>query len=159
MATALAQTIRNAARLKGWTILAYQIMPNHVHLLTMKNDRAATESRAWGILKNYPLQVSAPAVGENAPAVHISSAVIKPATISGYMYTLKSYYLEILRKHNDIHHSIWQPRFYSRIVNTEKYLATVVEYIQHNPVKDSLPARYSKPPYQYFNWRKIKEAF
>ena len=144
--------MRNAARLKGWTMLAYQIMPNHIHLLTVKNDRAATESRARGIIKSTPPRVS-------APAVDISYVVIKPASISDFMYTVKSYYLETLRKHHDIRHSIWQPRFHTRIVNTEKYLTTVIEYIRHNPEKDRLPKRYTKPPYQFFNMRRIGELF
>jgi REP element-mobilizing transposase RayT len=158
LAQALALTMRNAAWLKGWTILAYQIMPNHIHLLVQQNhyaeidgNRAAAESRARGIMITpvFPAQVSVPALGKPS----------KQPNISDFMYTVKSYFLETLRKHHDIHHSIWQSRFNSRIVNTEKYLTTVVEYIQYNPTKDRLPKRYTKPPYRYFDWRKIKEAF
>jgi REP element-mobilizing transposase RayT len=158
LAQALAQTMRNAARLKGWTILAYQIMPNHVHLLVQQQyhseidgDRAAAESRArrTKLTPVFPAQVSVPAMGKPR----------KRPTISDFMYTVKSYFLEILRKKYDIRNSIWQPRFNSRIVNTEKYLTTVIEYIQYNPTKDGLPARYTKSPYRFINMRKIKEAF
>ena len=46
---------------------------------------------------------------------------------------------------------IWQPRFYTRVVSTRKYLYTVIEYIKYNPVKAELPIKYSKEPYQYFS--------
>ena len=146
LAKALAQTMRNAARLKGWTILAYQIMPNHIHLLTSKRmlESMRSEDETKMDIQKFPERTLSRVRDPKQNHTH---------SISDLMQSIKG---NFSYKHKL--GPIWQPRFYSRIVNTEKYLTTVVGYIQCNPVKDGLPPRYTKPPYQYFNWRKIKEA-
>jgi REP element-mobilizing transposase RayT len=48
--------------------------------------------------------------------------------------------------------NIWQRRFYTRIVDSNRYLGIVIDYIKHNPIKAELPKKYRKFPYQYFNW-------
>ncbi len=52
--------------------------------------------------------------------------------------------------------NIWQKRFYTRIVNTDHYFGTVIEYIRHNPIKAELPKRYQRTPYQYVDGKGIE---
>jgi REP element-mobilizing transposase RayT len=49
----------------------------------------------------------------------------------------------------------WQPRFYTRMITTEKYLNTVIDYIHQNPIKAELPIKFKHKPYQFINWRDI----
>jgi len=56
-----------------------------------------------------------------------------------------------------IHHgNIWQKRFNTRLVNTDEYLATIIDYIKNNPTKENLPKKFRRMPYQYSDEGKIK---
>jgi len=56
-----------------------------------------------------------------------------------------------------IHHgNIWQKRFNTRIINNNEYLATIIDYIENNPIKEHLPKKFQQIPYQYFDRRKTK---
>lgn len=131
-----------SASLKGFLILAFQIMPNHIHLLTGKRtlesmrleDNKSTTERTFSKVRSLKTQ--------NA------------FTISDFMHSIKGNYSRKLHIGN-----IWQPRFHTRIVNTRKYLVTITEYIQNNPLKDSLPKQFTKPPCQYFDWERIRDLF
>ena len=92
----LAKIMFNAGRLKQYDILAYQIMPTHVHLLVFHNNNstAPTERRVRGIYKPNPTRDSAPAVGN------------ENYTISQFMYTVKSYFAKVLRVKYGIPYSI-----------------------------------------------------
>ncbi|MBU0597915.1 transposase [Patescibacteria group bacterium] len=152
----LSYIIFNAGRLKRFNVLAYQIMPDHVHLLTMnacvfENLIAGTETRDVRSGKMppcpFPTRVSRPAVGGN------------PYTISDLMYTIKSFYYKQIRVKYGIKYSCLQPRFYTRIADTEKYLNTVIQYIKQNPIKAELSSKYHRLPYQHFDWKKINNLF
>jgi len=146
----LSNIIFRAGAIKGFDILSYQIMPDHVHLLVWgviagRDTRDGREEKDL----STPTQISAPAVGsQTAPAVGSH----KQHNISQLMYTIKSYFVKELRDKYNILYPIWHKRFYARIVDTDKYLQYVVHYIKHNPIKAELPKKYRKFPYQYFNW-------
>jgi REP element-mobilizing transposase RayT len=147
----LTDIIVNSGKLKLFDILAYQIMPDHIHLLV--NSSAPTERRTRDENKNPLPRVSAPAVFE------VSAPAVESPTISNLIYTIKSYFLNQLRKYHDIPYSIFQSRFYTRIVNNQRYLKTIILYIQNNPIKAELSDKYHQKPYQYFNWPKIHKLF
>ena len=144
----LSYIILEAGRIKRYCIISYQIMPDHVHILVyQKQTSATTESCARRKIKTNPEQVSAPAMGGERDK------------ISQLMYTIKSYFIYELRKKYNIPQSIWQRRFHTRIIDNEEYLKTIARYIKYNPIKASLPSKYHKMPYQYFDWESIKELF
>jgi len=75
------------------------------------------------------------------------------------MYTIKSYFIKEIRGNYNIQYSIWQPRFNTRIVDTEERLINTLEYIKNNPEKAGLPEKYQRFPYMYFNWKMVDELF
>ncbi|MFA5051680.1 MAG: transposase [Patescibacteria group bacterium] len=153
MAGLMADIIFNAGRLKWFDVLAYQIMPDHVHVLVYRMDGNAGGDTRVREVQNFhalPPQVS-------APAVIIKSAPVKENNVSQLMYCIKSYFIKRIRVQYNIPYSIWHTRFYTRIVDTQQYLHTVIHYIQYNPVKAKLPEKYQKFPYQYFDWRLISK--
>ncbi|MFH0804752.1 MAG: transposase [Patescibacteria group bacterium] len=150
----LARTMFNAATLKRYDILAYQIMPDHVHVLVCSryacmNTSAGgdTHARGWGNggAPPRPERVSVPAMGPSN----------KQPNISDLIYAIKSFYFVAARGQFGINFSFWQRRFYTSIVITPEYLHTIIEYIKHNPVKGELPEKYCRLPHQFVNWEKI----
>lgn len=139
----LSHIIFNAGRMKKFDIMAYQIMPDHVHLLVwMGSAGRDTRARRNRLMLPSPAQVSAPALGHRNQE--------KVIIISDFMYTIKSFFIKEIRKQYGIKYSIWQKRFYTRIVDTDTYFNRVIAYIRHNPDKAGLPTRYRRGPYQYF---------
>lgn len=146
----LSSIIFFAGKIEDYDIFSYQIMSDHLHLLVdkIKNASAPTERCAWGRGSGHfhtnPEQVSVPANG----AVQYN--------ISQLMYTIKSYFVKEVRDQYDILSSIWQKRFYSHIITTPKYLATVIQYIKQNSIKENLPPKYHQFSYQYINWELLE---
>ena len=114
-------------------------MPDHVHILTYTKY-----PRAWAAV---PALARAPTAG---------CARRGDYTISDLIHGIKSYYCGAIRKQYGINYPIFQRRFYTRIINANEYLDTVIEYIKNNPIKENLPKKYHKMPYQYFDWLKIR---
>jgi len=140
----LSDIIINTGRLKRFDILVYQIMPEHVHLMVWRGAIAGAEAH------DMPrAQPSAVAIGNAAAG----------KTISDLMHGIKSFYCKTIRDKYRINHPIFQKRFYTRIINNQKYLETIIEYIKQNPIKAELPEKYRKLPYQYFNWPAIRKLF
>ncbi|MFA5106782.1 MAG: transposase [Patescibacteria group bacterium] len=140
-AALLSNIIFQAGKLKGYDILSYQIMPDHVHLLVYKTSQAH-------------LSVGA------RRGKHVSAGAETRArgfNISQFMYSVKSYFIRQIRDEDGIMDSIWQKRFYTRIINTDEYFETVIHYIQNNTVKAALPDKYRRKPYQYVDWVAIEE--
>lgn len=153
----LSNIIFQACHLKKYILYAYCIMPDHLHLLVkqmishLDTPTAPTERCAGVEFEDFstpnPARVSVPAVGDGQ------------YNISQLMYTIKSYFIKEIREKYNINYSIWQPRFNTRVVDTEERLRNTIEYIKYNPVKAGLPKKYQAFPYQYFNRDKIFELF
>jgi REP element-mobilizing transposase RayT len=144
----LARIIFETGEMKGYKILSYQIMPNHVHLLVGKRT-----------LESVRLEDDKNVNSIDNSAERTFSKVRDPKkqrthAISDLMQSIKG---NFSYKHKL--GLIWQSRFHTRIVNTPKYLATITKYIQENPVKEGLSKMYSKSPYQFFDWYKIQNLF
>lgn len=156
----LAREIFVSANIKHFDVLSYQIMPDHVHLLTCKTDRTLENVRSvagvWSEFKKHDSLVSERTFSKvrSHNGVRLNNNMRsnkKSYTISDLMQSIKG---NFSRK---IHHgNIWQKRFNARIVNTDEYLETVIDYIKSNPVKENLPKKFQQMPYQYFDGQKIK---
>jgi len=147
----MAGIIFNAGQLKRFDILAYQIMPDHVHLLVYHHLRA------------HPSVGALHSKMGSAGTLQFYSGSTRDArargkyNVSQLMHAIKSYYCDQIRDQYGINYPILQPRFYTRIVTTRKYLSIVIEYIKYNPVKADLLSKYYKLSYQFVNWRKIEK--
>jgi REP element-mobilizing transposase RayT len=75
------------------------------------------------------------------------------------MHSIKSYFIITIRDQGENNFYFFQKRFHTRIISTHQYLETIIKYIKHNPIKDELPTKYHKPPYQYFIWEEIGKLF
>jgi REP element-mobilizing transposase RayT len=133
----LEKIIFKTGALKGFDILSYQIMPDHVHLLVNKTS---------------PAQASLPALAHLNKSAPTEGCAWGYYNISQFMHTIKSYFCDQVRDMYGINFAFWQKRFYTRIVDTEEYFNTAIDYILQNPAKAELPAMYHYPPYQYINW-------
>lgn len=172
LAKSFAVTMFNAGQLKGWHILAYQIMPEHVHVLCNKNVERNVEKITDRTLEYNERTLENVRLGANNNPASADRTLVpvpertfsnvrsprmgngKSHTISDLLKSMKGNFSHTLHEGN-----IWQPRFYTRIVNTRTYLTTVVEYIRENPVKEGLSKTYTKPPYQFFDWDRIWDLF
>ena len=139
----LAKVIFKTSSIKKYDVLAYQIMTDHIHVLVYNKFRAHP---AVGALRSK--------MGSAGRA-----ACARRFTISELMHGIKSYYCDTIRDQYNIAYPIFQKRFYARVVDNHKYLETVIQYIQQNPIKENLPQKYHQPPYQYFDWNKINNLF
>jgi REP element-mobilizing transposase RayT len=152
MAEQLSEIILNAGRLKRYEILAYQIMPEHVHVLVNNiSERTLENVRSVGDMKDLILTES------TLSRVRIDKNRMRSVdsfNISDLLQSIKGNFSRKIHEGN-----IWQKRFYTKIVNTHKYLETVIQYIENNPIKAELPKKYQQKPYQYFNWPKIHALF
>jgi REP element-mobilizing transposase RayT len=142
----MARIIIKTCTIKGYDVLAWQIMPDHVHLLTYNKKHQAHP--AEGALHSK--------MGSAGTAARARRRCF---TVSDIMHGIKSYYCDQIRDQYGVDYPIFQKRFYSRIVNNHKYLRTVIEYIKHNPIKAELSRKYQKLPYQYFDWDRINALF
>ncbi|MFH0804887.1 MAG: transposase [Patescibacteria group bacterium] len=131
----MAQFIRRTCSMKGFEIIAWQIMPDHVHLLIQNIHPRAQAS----LPARTRLHSRAPAEGCARGNYNVSQC----------MHTIKSYFCRQIRTQYGIRFAVFQKRFYARAVTSQRYFDTVIRYIAYNPVKAELPSRYRKPPYQY----------
>lgn len=138
---------------KGYDILAYQIMPDHVHLAVLQRPPArlsagALGSRLTGTM--YPIA----SIPKHPSAATESRA--RGENISQFMYTLKSYFVHRMRESFNVTDPIWQKRFYAKIINTTEYLEATIRYFKQNPIKKSLPNKYHQMPFQFFDLERIR---
>lgn len=143
LAGLMCRVIFKTCDMKQFEVLAFQIMPDHIHLLL------------YNILPPHP------AVGavrlKNGSAG--TAARARGYTISDVMHGIKSYYCDAIRDSYDMNYPVFQKRFYTRIVSNRKYLHTVIAYMGHNPGKAGLPARFRHHPYRRFNRHAIIRLF
>ena len=160
MAVLLVDIMFNAGTLKQYDILAYQIMPEHVHVLVYQKNVDNIHRAQASLPALLCLDGRAP-----TPACLLSQTAGREGcarrnfNISQLVHAIKSYFCDAIRDHYNIKYPVFQKRFYTRIITTRKYLRTVIQYIKYNPIKAELPHKYYHPPYQYFDWNKISKLF
>lgn len=147
----LSEVIFKAGKLKYFDVLGYQIMPDHLHLLTIKCQPINIPQRTLEKVR----WVNGNNTFHPQPQSTLSSVrCISHHTVSDLLQSVKGNFSRQIHLGN-----IWQPRFNTRIVNTQKRLRNTIQYIKNNPIKVRLPQKYHHPPYQFFNWRLIHQLF
>jgi REP element-mobilizing transposase RayT len=141
-----------SGKIKQYDIIAYQIMPDHVHVCVYASMMSATTKSC----ARSPASVSAPTLGVHAPESGIIGQRANAHNISQLVYTIKSYYLKRIRNEMGIIDSIWQRRFHARIVYSSTYFENIIRYYQQNPVQTGLSEKYCRYPYQFINWKYIR---
>jgi len=167
--------IVNACRMKGFVLLAYSIMPDHVHVLVQKNSSSGSLEKApfRAMENNYHLKqgLSSPRVSsalEKAPLRkridfvkehdinnHLKGGLSSPGrrifTLSDLMQSIKgnfSYRMD--------GGTFWQEHYDARIVSTVDHLSNTMEYIINNHRKHDLPDAFGRHPFVYHDLRKIR---
>jgi REP element-mobilizing transposase RayT len=145
--------ILGASAIKRFDLLAFQIMADHLHLLATKKhqtDRMLENMRSAGGM-DIEFSPERTLSSVRSGVIHKTKSRKKTQfTISDLMQSIKGNFSRVIHQGN-----IWQPRFYNRLVNTDKYLDTVIQYIISNPIKAKLPNKFHIPPYQYIDWELI----
>lgn len=172
-AETLGQTIRTCCVMKKFDLLAYCILPNHVHLLVRKlpadeNLRSApTAQRTLGSARCAEKTESfeaEPLPNANAflfprflfPYRRLPSrrSLKKRPTLSDLMHSIKSTFSQHLHQGR-----FWQHRSNFRIVETEEYLSNVIEYIRYNYRKMDLSELYGQLPFMCIDESTIQRIF
>ncbi len=174
LATRLHQTIRTACSLKHFTLYAFCILPDHVHILVKKDpSRKLSISRGLVTAKWNPAFIVFKSSGGKSPRSDISSLpehvfskareltssprrAQKEHTLSDLLQSIKGTF----SWGKPYHGRLWQPRSYCRIITSERYLRNVLAYIQNNYQKHGLPRNpYGFPPYVFINEKAVNSVF
>ncbi len=149
----LHEVVLNAGDIKNHIVYQFCIMPDHVHILckTKWSPHRTLEKvhcGDWGMngathFRNVPF----PGCGADKKQTHRSD-------VSDFIQSIKGTFS---RKMHTGH--IWQRRFHDEIIQTEKQLRSAIDYIAYNPIKEELPEKWEKYPYQYKNDELIQKLF
>lgn len=140
------ETIRTSCVLKGFDLIAHAINPDHIHLMVWKYKKSTND----GLIT----RVREPALGQNTIEstcrIFTQRAFSKArgdrtsADISHLMQSIKGTFSRFIHQGR-----LWQPRFFSRIVQSEDQFNSTLQYIALNHRKHQLPEQYSVSPYVY----------
>jgi hypothetical protein len=151
-AATLGQAIETCCRMKMFELLAYCILPNHIHLLVRKMPQRTLERVRCEIRDQ---------IGSDAylfPHRRLSSRrsvnIIFRPTLSDLMKSIKGTFSRTLPKG-----TFWQHRSNFRIIETERYLSNVVDYVRWNYQKMNLPESYGQHPYVFIDHSRIHAMF
>ncbi|MBI3246287.1 MAG: transposase [Deltaproteobacteria bacterium] len=109
---ALREAIQYVCAGRPFTIHAFVLMPDHLHMVWTLPPGDADFSTRWRLIKHFTTR-------------HLSRVGLAPS------YTVKQSPSR-LKKHE---RPIWQRRFWEHVVRDEKEFATLCDYIHYNPVK------------------------
>ena len=166
----LGRAIQTCCAMKNFDLLAYCILPNHVHLLVRKPGmemlgQASIANRLQRTLERVRCEgMGRPKKNRRQsterkevflfPHRRLSSRRSFPAgqgfTLGDLMKSIKGTFSRTLPKGK-----FWQHRSYFRIIDNEEYLSNVVEYIQGNYTKMNLDDRFGQPLFVFMDWGKI----
>ncbi len=133
----LSEEIFVSAKIKGFNVLSYQIMPNHLHILVYQNGNRTLEKVRFGQVDNVFLL-------DERTLSSVRSTKNEEYTISDLMQSIKGNFSRKVHMGN-----IWQRRFYAEVIDSGQHFQGVINYIKSNPIKDDLPRKYHKMPYQF----------
>ncbi len=163
LAERLNRTIRNACSLKHFTLYAFCILPDHVHLLVQKSksgtiltSRVFITSRGSDISSRVLEKTRLDNDDIFAERGLSRPREVKIHTLSNLLQSIKGNFSYALPGRG----RFWQPRSYYRIVMSERYLRNVLVYIQNNYRKQNLPeVPYAFPPYVFVDEKAVQELF
>jgi len=146
----LYEIILNAGDIKNHKIYQFCIMPNHVHLL------CKTENP-------HPMRgLENPRCGDDGCTHVFRSEGFPTCDVKNtYKYNISDFIKSIKGTFSRKIHTgnFWQERFHDKIIQTDKQLYAVIDYIAHKPIKAGLPEKWNDYPYQYINDELINELF
>lgn len=131
--------ILTAAKLKGWDIACFQIMPDHVHLLVAPH--------AVG-------KYSLPAAQNPIPPQSGFSKPRKQFSVSNFVQSFKGSFSRQIHKGR-----LWQPGFYLKHITDDEQLHSTIAYIIGNPEKDGIPDFFTRDPYVFIDLEVIDNIF
>jgi REP-associated tyrosine transposase len=128
------------------------------HVLQRGNNRKACffEEQDYKVyldkLKEYSekLDVSIHSFVLMTNHVHLLMTPTEANGVSRLMQSLGRYYVRYFNKKYDRTGTLWEGRFKSTIIDTEKYLLTVSRYIELNPVRADMVAQPAEYPWSSF---------
>lgn len=160
-AAKLGQVIQTCCRLKRFGLLAYCILPNHIHLLVGKtgvDEALGGTGTAQRTLERARCEKGKPdSTISLFPHRRLSSRRCGPNqryTLSDLMKSIKGTFSRTLPKGK-----FWQHRSNFRIVESEEYLGNVIEYIRYNYRKMNLPEKYGQPLFVFIDQSAIRRFF
>ena len=109
-----------------YTLLAYSIMPNHVHMIV---DTSIQLNKDW----NYE--------NEEIPKDYIQ--------VNSWMQLIKGGSSFLINKNLNRSGKLWASESYDHFIRNEKELEIKYRYTLENPTRASLPNEYSQMPYLY----------
>jgi len=125
-ATILADMIKNACLMHGFSLVAFAILPDHVHLLV------------WPCGLENP---HSPGVGQCG-----LSRPHEQRIISKLMKSIKGNYSRYIHQG-----SVWQRGYYDWVIDREDRLTNIIYYIQYNFEKHQLPQYFGQWPYVFID--------
>lgn len=162
----LGQAIQICCKLKHFDLLAYCILPNHVHLLVRKLSEEEVKQRL-GVTTTSQRKLGSMRCegceGDNGlpKNSHLflyrrlpsRRSVTKPYTLSDLMHSIKSTFSQSLHQGK-----FWQHRSNFRIIENKEYFCRVVDYIQYNYRKMKLDENYGRSPFMFIDWDVIQRT-
>lgn len=124
---------------KRYRLLAWCIMPNHVHVLI--ETLAQAPSRAGGT----------PALQEDFPHTerrHLAGLCDRSLSLSAIIHSWKSFSAKEINKSLARQGTVWQREYFDRYIRDDHHLAAAIAYILDNPVKAGLVARAEDWPFR-----------
>jgi len=169
-AETLGQAVQTCCRLKNFELLAYCILPNHVHLLVRKQTIDEVRFKNRGSQRRLG-SLRCDTVGNETDAtsnIPSNNALLFPHrrrprrrcesdkqyALSELMHSIKGTFSHSL----DLG-KFWQHRSNFRIVDTDERLYNTVDYIVYNYKKMNLDDKYSKSPFIFVDQGQISRLF
>lgn len=159
-ATSLGQAIQTCCQMKDFELLAYCILPNHVHLLVRKPN--AGEVQAQRTLERARCKQGVESLTKTNTYLFThrrlssrrSGSESTRFTLSDLMKSIKGTFSRTLPQGK-----FWQHRSNFRIIETEDYLSNVLEYIRYNYRKMNLPEWYGQSPFVFIDQMAVNRVF
>lgn len=128
-------------------LLAYCVMPNHVHILLQPIPRG-NKQPCLSALPNDGLIRQSPEPEQHSPEAFFSDEIPDGhSPLSSIMHSLKSYTANQANKLLNRSGQFWQHESYDHWVRDEDELARIIDYIRLNPVRANLVGNAHDWPY------------
>ncbi|MFH0829121.1 MAG: transposase [Candidatus Kerfeldbacteria bacterium] len=163
LAYRFATMIRLACQTKGFTLLGFCILPDHAHLLVIR--QGILERMPWAqggeaidfsllnvdaTFSRAPLETArrkARKGGERLSSPHTKGALSRaPGSLGDLMRSMKGTFSRAMMSGH-----VWQRRYHLRHVVNGEDLLNVVNYIQYNYRKHDMSESYGREPYVWLN--------
>ncbi len=137
--SAIAAIVKKAIHFRDvrqYDLIAYSIMPNHVHLVIDVGRVADPTLPAFNNIQNRDGRDGVPSY-----------------KLTDILASLKKYIA--LRANRELHRSgaFWQDESYDHVIRDESELERTIEYVLQNPVQANMVNSWELWPWSYCNWK------